>query len=67
MLNSWRMSMEISSREVMYVPYHSDLHLLMIQRGWREEHCILADNQQLIKLTKDNHVVSYLEQHANPV
>lgn len=37
-------------RYVYYAEYQGFVHLMLILRGWKEEHCLVADGVTLIKL-----------------
>lgn len=37
-------------RLVYYVLFMGEEHLRLIRTGWKEEHCIVADGQWLIKM-----------------
>jgi hypothetical protein len=38
-------------RHVVYTLYLGDYHLRLLQRGWREHHCLFVDGEVYIKLT----------------
>lgn len=37
-------------RQVYYVRYYGDEHLRLITRGFREERCLVADGEILVKM-----------------
>lgn len=46
------MQIPVNKRWVYYAVQYSLAHLMLVKRGWREEHCIVADGEVLVKLTQ---------------